>query len=297
MAYFEGDNSIDEINEFPLMNQININNKNLNEILSKTTSKNTEKFIDKNSKPHPIYTNEIEKEMEFSANQTLYASHFTDNFIFPVEPEDIKEIIYVNNFPEKKSENIEDPPLKKDKIIFLNKKIERNESDSNEKETQKKLREDNLRIGVGRNFMNYLLNLIEEMKQKCNCILDLEKFPRDFILQAVKKGNSHYLEYTLEELFENRTLYENKDPYDIYSHNLKVINVLKSEKNKETMGRFGYDKILKMKYRELYELYLKSNKFKQYKQKVYDLYEKKGNSVKEKIDLWFNNFIDRFGKK
>ena len=76
-----------------------------------------------------------------------------------------------------------------------------------------------------------------------------------------------------------------------------MINELKSEKNKDTMERFDYDKILKMKYRELYELYLKSNEFKQYKQKMYDLYEKKGNSEKEKIDIWFNNFIERFKKK
>ena len=283
MSDLENENSIDEMNDFLFMSIIDINSINLKEKLSKTTSKNTETFIDNYSKPHPIYTNEIEKQMEFSANQTLNAfTYFTDNFIFPIEPQ-IKKI-NSNNLPEK------------GKTILLNKKIERNESDNIKKETTKKIREDNFRIGIGRSFMNYLLNLIKEMKQKCDCILCLEKFSKGFILQAVKKSNIHYLEYTFEELFENNKLYGIKDPYDIYSINLKVIKELKSEKNKEIMERFGYDKILKMKYRELYELYLKSNEFKQYKQKMYDLYEKKGNSEKEKIDIWFNNFIERFKK-
>ena len=281
MSDLEDINSIDEMNDFLCMSQIDINNINLKEKLSKTTSKNTETFIDNNSKPHPIYTNEIEKHMEISANQTLNAfTHFTDNFIFPIEPQRNNS----NSLPEK------------GKTTFLNKKKERNEFDSIEKEVQKKIREDNFRSGIGRSFMNFVLNLLKEMKQKCNCILCLEKFPKGFILQAVKKRNIHYLEYTFEELFENKKLYDNKDPHGIYSINLKVIKELKSEKNKHTMEMFGYDKILKMKYRELYELYLKSNEFKQYKQKINDLYEKKGNLEKAKIDIWFNNFIERFKK-
>jgi V8-like Glu-specific endopeptidase len=134
------------------------------------------------------------------------------------------------------------------------------------------------------------------MKKKCKCILHLEKFPKDFIFQAVKKSNKHYLEYTLEELFENKKLYENKDPYDVYSINLKVINELKKEKNKEIMAKFGYDKILKMKYRELYEKYLQSNEYKQYRQKIYNLFEKKGKTEAEKIEIWFKTFLDRFKK-
>ena len=76
--------------------------------------------------------------------------------------------------------------------------------------------------------------------------------------------------------------------------NLKVIHELKSEKNKKIMEMFGYDKILKMKYLELYKLYSKSNEYKQYKQQIIELYEKKGIKEKEKIDLWFDNFIERY---
>ena len=284
------DNSIEEIDNFIFKNKIDINSQGNS---SNTTSKNKDTFIDSWPKSFPKYTNE---------NFNIF-SYFTDNLILPTEPKETNEAKIYNNLPdttnninifeEKKAEHDERSSSKKGKIFFLQKKIKRNEPNFIENENQKKIREDNFRTGLGRNFMNYLKNLIEEMKKKCKCILHLEKFPKDFIFQAVKKSNKHYLEYTLEELFENKKLYENKDPYDVYSINLKVINELKKEKNKEIMEKFGYDKILKMKYRELYEQYLKSNEYKQYRQKIL---EKKGKTEAENIEILFKTFLDRFKK-
>ena len=241
----------DEVNEYQYTNQLG---------LVKTTTKNQEAYINKNCQT--CYLDEFDKQFETNANQTLNdLTRSTDNFNLSDTPEEINA--------EKKSENIEDSSLKKDKNIFLIKKVKRNEC-------------------------SFLIDLIVKMQQQCNCILYLQKFPRDFILHAAEKSNKHYLEYTLEELFENKQLYENKDPFDVYSTNLKVIHELKSEKNKKIMEMFGYDKILKMKYRELYELYSKSNEYKQHKQQTFELYEKKGIKEKEKIDLWFDNFIERY---
>ena len=268
----------DEMNEYQYINQLTLN---------KTTTKDKEAYIKKNCQTY--YLDEFDRQFEPNANRTLNdLTRSSDNFNLPDTPEEINA--------EKKSENIEDSSLKKDKNIFLIKKVKRNETDTdiNRKEVSKKLREDNIRTCIGRHFFSFLIDLIVKMQQQCNCILYLQKFPRDFILHAAEKSNKHYLEYTLEELFENKQLYENKDPFDVYSMNLKVIHELKSEKNKKIMEMFGYDKILKMKYRELYKLYSKSNEYKQYKQQIIELYEKKGIKEKEKIDLWFDNFIERY---
>lgn len=270
--------SDDEVNEYQYINQL---------VLNKTTTKDKEAYI--NKKCQTYYLDEFDRQFEPNANRTLNdLTRSSDNFNLPDTPEEINA--------EKKSENIEDSSLKKDKNIFLIKKVKRNETDTdiNRKEVSKKLREDIIRTCIGRHFFSFLIDLIVKMQQQCNCILYLQKFPRDFILHAAEKSNKHYLEYTLEELFENKQLYENKDPFDVYSTNLKVIHELKSEKNKKIMEMFGYDKILKMKYRELYELYSKSNEYKQHKQQTFELYEKKGIKEKEKIDLWFDNFIERY---
>ena len=266
------------MNEYQYINQLTLN---------KTTTKDKEEYIKKNCQTY--YLDEFDRQFEPNANRTLNdLTRASDNFNLPDTPEEINA--------EKKSENIEDSSLKKDKNIFLIKKVKRNEADTdiNRKEVSKKLREDNIRTCIGRHFFSFLIDLIVKMQQQCNCILYLQKFPRDLILHAAEKSNKHYLEYTLEELFENKQLYENKDPFDVYSTNLKVIHELKSEKNKKIMEMFGYDKILKMKYRELYELYSKSNEYKQHKQQTFELYEKKGIKEKEKIDLWFDNFIERY---
>lgn len=270
--------SDDEVNEYQYINQL---------VLNKTTTKDKEAYI--NKKCQTYYLDEFDRQFEPNANRTLNdLTRSSDNFNLPDTPEEINA--------EKKSENIEDSSLKKDKNIFLIKKVKRNETDTdiNRKEVSKKLREDNIRACIGRHFCSFLIDLIVKMQQQCNCILYLQKFPRDFILHAAEKSNKHYLEYTLEELFENKQLYENKDPFDVYSTNLKVIHELKSEKNKKIMEMFGYNKILKMKYRELYKLCSKSNEYKQYKQQIIELYEKKGIKEKEKIDLWFDNFIERY---
>ena len=270
--------SDDEVNEYQYINQL---------VLNKTTTKDKEAYI--NKKCQTYYLDEFDRQFETNANRTLNdLTRSSDNFNLPDTPEEINA--------EKKSENIGDSSLKKDKNIFLIKKVKRNETDTdiNRKEVSKKLREDNIRTCIGRHFFSFLIDLIVKMQQQCNCILYLQKFPRDLILHAAEKSNKHYLEYTLEELFENKQLYENKDPFDVYSMNLKVIHELKSEKNKKIMEMFGYDKILKMKYRELYKLCSKSNEYKQYKQQIIELYEKKGIKEKEKIDLWFDNFIERY---
>ena len=177
----------------------------------------------------------------------------------------------------------------KENKSFLSTKKERTTCDDIR---PKILREDNCRIMIGRNFFNkYLKNsIIENMKKACKCLLHLDNFPKKFIREAVKKGNKKYLNYTLEELLENEELYKNNDIEGYYSTNLKVIKELKSDKNKDIMEEMGYNKILKMNYRELFEEYLKSNEFKQ---KIENLNSKKKFDL-EKFENVSNLFIEGF---
>jgi hypothetical protein len=145
------DNSIEEMDNFIFMNKIAINSQ---ENSSNTTSKNKDTFIDSWPKSFPKYTNE---------NLNIF-SYFTDNLILPTEPKETNEAKIYNNLPdttnninifeEKKAEHDERSSSKKGKIFFLQKKIERNEPNIFENENQKKIREDNFRTGIGRNFMN-----------------------------------------------------------------------------------------------------------------------------------------------
>ena len=158
--------SDDEVNEYQYINQL---------VLNKTTTKDKEAYI--NKKCQTYYLDEFDRQFEPNANRTLNdLTRSSDNFNLPDTPEEINA--------EKKSENIEDSSLKKDKNIFLIKKVKRNETDTdiNRKEVSKKLREDNIRACIGRHFCSFLIDLIVKMQQQCNCILYLQKFPRDFKL-------------------------------------------------------------------------------------------------------------------
>ena len=128
------------------------------------------------------------------------------------------------------------------------------------------------------------------MERECRCILFFYNFPRKFIFEAVKKGNKNFLEYTLEELIEKEELYKDKDSEISYDGNLNVIRELKSEKNRDIMEKYGYDKILKMNYRDLFEEYLKSNEFKQ---KIYQLKTKEKLKA-DKFEYYSNLFIQGF---
>ena len=168
--------------------------------------------------------------------------------------------------------------------LFLIKKTERNE-----KRKIKYSKGYNYRKMIGIDFLNkYIKNFIAKMKKECKCILYFNNFPEKFITDAMKKRNNIYLDYTLEQLIENKELYKNKDPFDYYSTNIKVIEALKSEKNKNIMEKTGYNKILKMTFRNLFEDYLKSN---EYKQKIECLIKRKGRSEAEKFEQFSKTFL------
>ena len=162
--------------------------------------------------------------------------------------------------------NLESSKLTEEKIFSSKKRVKEKSADNDSE--SKFEREDNCRRMIGRSFFNkFLKSKIESMKRECRCILFLNNFPRKFIFEAVKKGNKNFLEYTLE-----------------------VIRELKSEKNRDIMEKYGYDKILKMNYRDLFEEYLKSNEFKQ---KIYKLKTKEKLKA-DKFEYYSYLFIQGF---
>ena len=185
--------------------------------------------------------------------------------------------------------NLESSKLTEEKIFSSKKRVKEKSADNDSE--SKFQREDNCRRMIGRSFFNkFLKSKIESMIRECRCILFFDNFPRKFIFEAVKKGNKNFLEYTLEELIEKEELYKDKDSEISYDVNLKVIRELKSEKNRDIMEKYGYDKILKMNYRDLFEEYLKSNEFKQ---KIYKLKTKEKLKA-DKFEYYSNSFIQGF---
>ena len=182
--------------------------------------------------------------------------------------------------------------IKKKNKFFISKKTERTTCDNI---TQIKVpREDNCRTMIGTNFFNTFLkkDILENIKKACGCILDLKNFPKKFIRELVKKGKRIYLDYSLEKLLEDEELYKNKESKRYYSTNLKVIKELKSEKYKDIMEKNGYDKILKMNYKELFNEYLKSDEIKKKIEKL----NSKNKLEAEKFEYFSNSFIKGFNE-
>lgn len=156
-----------------------------------------------------------------------------------------------------------------EEIYFLNTKKKRNESES-----EIIIKTNNIKGMIGTNFFNgFLINKIEEMKKNCKCILDFKKFPKKFIRNAVNHKNKDILNFTFEELIRLAKSCKDKEQKDEdYLRNLKVLEKFQSDENKEIMEKFGHNKILKMKYRDLLEDYLNS---KEYNEKIKSLEPKK----------------------
>ena len=176
-------------------------------------------------------------------------------------------------------------------IIFLKTKTKRNKRTKNDSEKIKFDRENNSRKKIGRNFYNeYFFNLIKKMILICNFYSYIEKFPKEFIFNAIKKENKDIINYTFEELIKNAESYKEKDntKKDAPSY-LGIIEKIKSDKNKDVMEEKGYDKYLKMNFKELFEEYLKSE---ERKKQIEKLKSKKGES--EKFKYLSNVFIQGY---
>ena len=117
-------------------------------------------------------------------------------------------------------------------------------------------KEDDIRRMIGRRFFNdVLLNSINAILKKVGYKNTFEKFQQDVIYYLVKKYNKRVLDMTLEEIFTKKELY-NENNLEKYNHNLKLINLLKSEEYDDIRESTQIDRILNMKYHDLFQEYI-----------------------------------------
>lgn len=275
--------------------------------LSNTTTNNIQAYLKEGNKSNidkvtAIYSEEKEivgenifiSNLESNENDTYMSekpilslptnSQNHDTNIKMVHAQKNEKLSSDTNFTEKSEKKI-------NPIIFLSTKTKRKKKKVNDSEKIKFKRENNARRKIGRNFFNqFFLNLIIKMITICDFNSYLEKFPKEFIFNAVKKENKDIINYSFEELIKNAETYKVKDKIkkDAPSY-LGIMKKINSDENKVRMKEKGYDKYLKMNFKELFEEYLNS---KEHKDKIEKLKSKKGES--EKFKYLSNVFIQGY---
>lgn len=168
-----------------------------------------------------------------------------------------KKQIFKVNYPDKVSlftntekDNIPDE-VKENKMV--------KEIIKRKKRRPRKENKDNIRRKIKRGFLN--TGVIKKLNQKLKNIgsnLYFMRFPQSFVSDIYRKTNKEVVNMTLAEIFVNKEINTSKNRPDLnnYYHNLKVVNSDEIKKNEEMQ------KILNMKYCDLFEDYINSDEFK-----------------------------------
>lgn len=156
----------------------------------------------------------------------------------------------------------------------------------------RKYNKDNIRKKIKRVFFNYIIIQKLNLKLKSiGSILYFTRFPQSFVGDIFKQANKEYLNKKLREFFENKNLINPKNDIDLknFEHNLKVIRSADVTENEELQ------KILDMKYCELFQEYINSDEFKI---KVINKLKKKEKSEDyiKKYEYLSRHFMDFFSK-
>ena len=174
---------------------------------------------------------------------------------------------------------------KRENCLTLDEEVDEDEKKSILINKTRKDDDDNIRTKIKRAFVNiYLINKLNYILINNNSSLYFEKFPKSFAKNVTKIKNSVILDMTLEEIFQNRDLYNEKE-LDKFHHNLDVIKAKEIQENKDMKN------YLKKTFSELFNEYINSNKFKIDEIKRL----RKKNMSKDYIDKYINlskKFID-----
>ena len=275
-----------------------------------TTDNNIQAFLAKNNKPNldsitsincdekeTIVENILKPNLESIENDTYENENPIFNLPANSQNHDTNIKIPECSKTEKPSTNTnftEKSENKINTIIFLNAKTKRNKRNKRNRNDSEKIkyeRENNARKMVGRNFFNgFFLNLIIQMISICNIHSYIEKLPEKFIFNAVKKESKDIINYSFETLINNAESYKVKDATKINDPSyLGIMEQINLDENKIKLKKKGYDKYLKMNFKELFEEYLKSD---EHKKQIEKLKPKKGES--EKFKYLSNVFIQGY---
>lgn len=197
----------------------------------------------------------------------------------------------------KENSNINCVIKKQQEDKFTRKKRKRSETEKNNNEDSKRKRPDNCRLKIGRHFFNSFLifEIINSLIQGNGPNLYFERFPQKFIHKATKKKNKEYLKMSLEKILTDKELYEEDEKKEDgnFMHNLNALHKLKS--NFDCNNIFEKSKLndyLEMTYKELYEEYSKSYRYK----KLEELVESKADYEEFQELSEYKTFIDFFKK-
>ena len=275
--------------------------------LSNTTTNNIQAFLKEGNKSNIDEVTAINSEEKENVGENIFIPNLESNeddaymskrSIYNLPTNSQNHDTNIKMFHAQKNEKLssntnftEKSEKKINPIIFSSTKTKRNKKNVNDSEKINFKRKNNARKKIGRNFFNqFFLNLILKMITICDFKSYLEKFPKEFIFNAVKKENKDFINYSFEELIKNAESYkvkvETKKDAPSYLGIMKKIN---SDENKVRMKEKGYDKYLKMNFKELFEEYLNS---KEHKDKIEKLKSKKGES--EKFKYLSNMFIQGY---
>ena len=164
--------------------------------------------------------------------------------------------------------------------LFIRKKMPRKEN------------KDNIRRKIKRSFFNkYVITKLNMILKNNGSNLYFMRLPQSFVSDICIKNNKKVINMTLSEIFLNEEININNTNKDLtnYFHNLKVINNMDIKENKE------FQKILNMKFYELFNEYLNSVEFQI--DEINRLKKKKfENSFISRYISISRNFIDFFSK-
>ena len=164
--------------------------------------------------------------------------------------------------------------------LFIRKKMPRKEN------------KDNIRRKIKRSFFNkYVITKLNMILKNNGSNLYFMRLPQSFVSDICIKNNKKVINMTLSEIFLNEEININNTNKDLtnYSYNLKVINNMDIKENKE------FQKILNMKFYELFNEYLNSVEFQI--DEINRLKKKKfENSFINRYISISKNFIDFFSK-
>ena len=257
---------IPQVKFFPIDHNINILSENLSKNTTGTEThsfqnltfeKKEEEIIDslnvdysnlahsKLAKDPYLYSNETVEPKKIMKLLFKYSSQNSYN----------QKKVFKVNYPEKASlfTNIEKDNLlieeeKENKINILEKKRTR---------IPRKENKDNIRRKIKRRFLNSgVINKLNKKLKNFGSKLYFMRLPQSFVGDISRKSNQEIVNMTLEEIFENKNINMNKTDLKNYYHNLKVVKNEDIKKNEELQ------KILNMKYCDLFEEYINSDEFK-----------------------------------
>ena len=168
----------------------------------------------------------------------------------------------------------------------------------------RRCKEDDMRKKIKSSFLKTLLIRKNELLKEAGSLYIFESFPQNFIADITQQTNFEVMELTYEQLFdyshekvveENKYLLEkyqeraNKVAEKKYVKNIKTLEYLK--KNSEISEKSGWERIKKMKYKDLLKAFFNSKEFANSIIKL----KQKEDKVYIKNYLYFSlNYIDYF---